>query len=57
MDEVMGLVSKANAIFDADDIIKTVFYILVTVRSEDCVLLGSRFIEDCVYIDAFMHEN
>lgn len=53
----MGLVSAHNEINDADVLFKTVFFILVTMRSEEFAHLGSRFIEDCVYIDAFMHEN
>lgn len=32
-------------------------YILITLRSDDCAYLGARFIEECSYIEAFMHED
>jgi hypothetical protein len=34
-----------------------VFYILVVLRSEECAYMGARFIEECSYIDSFLHED
>jgi hypothetical protein len=34
-----------------------VFYILVSIQTDDNKYLGARFIEECSYIDAFLHEE
>jgi hypothetical protein len=57
LDELEGLKSGLNEICDADDQFKMVFYILIMLRSDDCQFLGARFIEECVYIDLFMHND
>lgn len=57
MDELLGLMSQHNEVNDADVLFKMVFYLLVTIQTPDCQYLGARFIEECVYIDAFMHKD
>ena len=57
MDDLMGLVSAHHTTADADDLFKTVFYLIVCLRSDDCSTLGARLIEDCVYIDTFIHQD
>ena len=34
-----------------------IFYLLVVLKSEECKYLGARLIEECSYIDSFMHED
>ena len=57
MDELMGILGEAGAIQDADIIFNMVFYMVTNLKSDDCTYLGARFIEECSYIDAFMHED
>jgi hypothetical protein len=57
MDELMGLMGEAGEIQDADILFNFIVYILVTLKSDDCQYLGARFIEECSYIEAFMHED
>ncbi len=57
MDEIMGLLGEAGEVCDADILFNVIFYILVTLKTDDCSYLGARFIEECSYIDSFMHED
>ena len=57
MDELMGVMGDAGEIQDADIIFNMIFYVVVMWKSEDCVYLGARLIEECSYIDSFMHED
>jgi len=34
-----------------------VFYVLVTMESDDSKHIGAKFIEECSYIDCFLHED
>ena len=42
---------------EADNLIVTIFYILVTLQTSEAKFLGARFIEECAYIDSLMHEE
>ena len=57
MDELMGVMGDAGEIQDADIIFNMIFYVVVMLKSEDCVYLGARLIEEFSYIDSFMHED
>lgn len=57
MDELMGVMGDVGEIQDADIIFNMVFYLLVVLRSEECAYMGARFIEECSYIDSFLHED
>jgi hypothetical protein len=57
MDEIMGLVGEIGEISDADVLFNMLFYIMIQLKSDDCQYLGARFIEECSYIDAFLHED
>jgi len=57
MDELMGVMGEAGEIQDADIIFNMIFYVVVMLKSEDCAYLGARLIEECSYIDSFMHED
>lgn len=59
MGDVMAAISGAqnSGPHEADNLIVTIFYILVTLQSSEAKFLGSRFIDECTYIDSFMHED
>lgn len=57
MDEMMGLLGNIGEIQDADMLFNLIVYVLIQIKTEDCKYLGARFIEECSYIDAFMHED
>jgi|688.fasta_scaffold1772971_2 hypothetical protein len=57
MDELMGVMGDAGEIQDADIIFNMIFYVVVMLKSEECSYLGARLIEECSYIDSFMHED
>ena len=42
---------------EADHLIQVIFYILCTLKSSEAKYLGARFIEECTYVDEFMHEE
>lgn len=42
---------------EADNLIVVIFYILTTLQTAESKHLGARFIEECMYIDSFMHED
>lgn len=42
---------------EADHLIVVIFYILTTLQTAESKHLGARFIEECMYIDSFMHED
>ena len=57
MDELMGVMGETGEIQDADIIFNMIFYVLVVLKSEECPYLGARLVEECSYIDSFMHED
>lgn len=59
MQEVMGAISGSqnSGPHEADNLIVTVFFLMVTLQSSEAKFLGSRFIDECTYIDSFMHED
>ena len=57
MDEIMALLGEAGEVCDADILFNVILYILVSLKTDDCSYLGARFIEECSYIDSFMHED
>lgn len=57
MDEMMGLMGEVGEIQDADVLFNMIFFCVATIQSEDNKYLGARFIEECSYIDAFLHED
>ncbi len=59
MTEVMTAIMGAqnSGPHEADNLIVTIFYLLVTLQSGEAKFLGAKFIEECIYIDSFMHED
>lgn len=59
MNEVMSAFndSQASGPHEADNLIVVIFYLLVSLQSNEAQFLGARFIEECSYIDSFMHED
>lgn len=57
MDELMGLMGELGEIQDADILFNLIVYILVQLKTDECQYLGARFIEECSYIECFMHED
>ena len=57
MDDLLGVLGETGEISDADVIFNMVFYLVTTLRTDDCQYLGARFIEECSYIDNFMHDD
>ena len=57
MDEILGVMGETGEIQDADIVFNMIFYVLVVLKSEQCSYLGARFVEECSYIDSFMHED
>lgn len=57
MDDIMGLMGEAGEISDADVLFNMIFFIMLKLQADDCPYLGARFIEECSYIDAFLHED
>lgn len=57
MDDLLGILGATGEISDADVIFNMVFYLVTELKTEDCQYLGARFIEECSYIDNFMHED
>jgi hypothetical protein len=57
MDEIMSLMGEVGQVQDADILFNMIVYILVTLKTDECCYLGARFIEECSYIEAFMHED
>ena len=57
--ELMEVVSGASITgpHEADFLIVVIFYLLVTLSSQEAHFLGARFIEECCYIDSFIHED
>lgn len=42
---------------EADQVIEVIFYLICKLQSSEAKFLGARFIEECTYIDSFMHEE
>jgi hypothetical protein len=57
MDGLMHLLGAQGEIQDADVVFNLIVYILVMLRSDDCQCLGARFIEECSFVEALMHED
>jgi len=57
MDQLLGVLGSAGEISDADVIFNMVYYIVVSLKSESDPTLGAKLIEECSYIDNFMHED
>ena len=57
MDSLLGVLGAAGEISDADVIFNMVFYLVVNLRSDSESCLGAKLIEECSYIDNFMHED
>jgi hypothetical protein len=57
MDDLLGILGSTGEISDADVIFNMVFYLVTTLKSEEAPYLGARLIEECSYIDNFMHED
>lgn len=53
----MGIDSEASECIEADKLIFLIFYIICTIRNKEQPQLGARLIEECTYIDHFMHEE
>ena len=58
IDEFMAAFhGTANSVHEADNLIIVIFYILTMLQTPEAKYLGARFIEECMYIDSFMHED
>ena len=59
MQEIMSAVngSQTTGPHEADHLINVIFYLLVSLQSNEAKFFGARFIEEVTYIDSFMHEE
>ena len=60
MNEVMAAVNDSQTSggpHEADNLIEIIFYLLVQLQSSEAKFLGARFVEECTYIDSFIHED
>lgn len=57
MDELMGVDPESMECAEADKLIFLIFYVICSLRSQENPNLGARFIEECFYVDQFMHEE
>lgn len=53
----MGVDPDSMECAEADKLVSLIFYLLCTLRSPENPNLGARFIEECFYVDQFMHEE
>ena len=53
----MGIDTESKECLEADNLIKLIFYALCVLKSNENPQLGARFLEECFYIDQFMHEE
>lgn len=57
MDELMGVDPDSKECAEADKLIELIFFVLCSLRSSENPHLGARFVEECFYVDQFMHEE
>lgn len=57
MDHILGLMTQAGEIQDADVLFNLIIFILISLRTEDNHSFGPRFIEEVSYIECFMQED
>ena len=57
MAAMMGVANQRGVVAEADYLITVVFYILCSLKSTEAKFLGARFLEECTYVDEFMHEE
>ena len=59
MNEVMAAFNdeQNSGPHEADNLIVVIFFLLVNLQSNEAQFLGARFIEECLYIVSFMHED
>ena len=57
MAAIIGASSQYGQVPEADHLITVIFYIICTLKSSEAKYLGARFIEECTYVDEFMHEE
>jgi len=58
IDELMGADSECGGeCLEADKLNPLIFYIICSLKSNESPGLGARFIEECTYIDSFLHEE
>lgn len=57
INDLLSVVGESSGVQEADIIFNMVFYVVVMLRSEECQYLGARLVEECSYIDSFMHED
>ena len=57
MAAIMGEASQRGQVPEADHLIVVIFYIICTLRSTESPHIGAHFIEECTYVDKFMHEE
>ena len=57
MAAMMGVANQRGIVAEADYLITVVFYIICTLKSTEAKFLGARFLEECTYVDEFMHEE
>jgi len=59
VNEVMAALNGAagQGPYEADFLVVVIFYILVSLQTSEVNFLGARFIEECTYIESFIHED
>ena len=57
MAAIMGVATQKGQVPEADFLITVIFYLVCTLKSSEAKYLGARFIEECTYVDEFMHEE
>lgn len=43
--------------YEADFLVVVIFYIIVSLQTSEVNFMGARFIEECTYIESFIHED
>lgn len=57
MDELQGIDPESNECAEADKLLPLIFFVICFLKSAENPQLGARFIEECFYIDSFLHED
>mmetsp|Transcript_10835 Transcript_10835/g.13655 ORF Transcript_10835/g.13655 Transcript_10835/m.13655 type:complete len:140 (+) Transcript_10835:2134-2553(+) len=55
MSSLQGAVGSGP--YEADFLVVVIFYVIVSLQTSEVNFLGARFIEECTYIESFIHED
>lgn len=57
MEELMGLLSRTGEVPESDAVFNMTIFLIVKLGLTEGKATGARFIEECSYIDTFMHDD